>query len=269
MPLHSRRTAKPCPFRTPPRSSSSRCSLALVTNFSHLSLRVFRDLRTLSFFGSQLSRVLSAVCALFRKKPGVHPYVVIPGSAGILPASVPSRFRAGRMPALPKHGEGWASPSPTKTASHGSRDTNHDSLPTLVAAHRSLATSYIPFISPRYGHQPRIPFISHTYAKRGECTPTQKCRRADILDFSPYILHFFANPYVPASNLSATLRASGGSYTTQEGEASFAPTKNPKLGSPAPSPALPTATRHSPHASPSLGLSLRTGVQSFGKTRSN
>jgi hypothetical protein len=58
-------------------SSSPRSSLALVINFSHSSLRVFRDLRTLSFSGSQLSRVLSAVCALFRKKPGVHPYVVI------------------------------------------------------------------------------------------------------------------------------------------------------------------------------------------------
>src|SRR5258708_39405703 len=59
MPLHSRRTAKPCQFRTPPRSSSPRCSLALVTNSSHSSLPVFRDLRIVSFFGSQLSRVLS------------------------------------------------------------------------------------------------------------------------------------------------------------------------------------------------------------------
>src|SRR5882762_10081091 len=61
-------------FRTPPRSSSPRCSLALVTNSSHSSLRVFRDLHTLSFFGSQLSRILSAVCTLLPKKPGVHLY---------------------------------------------------------------------------------------------------------------------------------------------------------------------------------------------------
>src|SRR5258707_14529608 len=59
MPLHSRHIAKPCQYRTSPRSSFPRCSLAHVTNFSHSSLRVFRHLRTLSFFGSQLSRVLS------------------------------------------------------------------------------------------------------------------------------------------------------------------------------------------------------------------
>jgi hypothetical protein len=73
-PLHSRRTAKPSQFRSTPRSSSPRCSRALVTSFPHSPLGVFRDLHTLSFFGSQLSRVLSAVCALLRKKPGVHLY---------------------------------------------------------------------------------------------------------------------------------------------------------------------------------------------------
>src|SRR5260221_12591040 len=31
---------------------------------------------------------------------------------------------------------------------------------------------------------------SPTYAKTGGCTPCGKCRRADILDFSPYILRF-------------------------------------------------------------------------------
>src|SRR6266852_8680073 len=69
--------AQSCPG-PPPRSSSPRCSLALVSNSSHSSLRVFRHLRALSFFGSQLSRVLLAVCALFCKKPGVHPHVFIP-----------------------------------------------------------------------------------------------------------------------------------------------------------------------------------------------
>ena len=62
--------------RTPPRSTSPRCLFALVTNSSHSSLSVFRHLRTLSFSGSQLSRLLSTGCALFRKKPGVHPLLL-------------------------------------------------------------------------------------------------------------------------------------------------------------------------------------------------
>lgn len=62
--------------RTPPCSSSPRCSLALVTNSSHSSLRVFKHLRTLSFSVSHLSRVLPTGCALFRKKPGVHRQVL-------------------------------------------------------------------------------------------------------------------------------------------------------------------------------------------------
>ena len=37
--------------------------------------RVFNHLRTLSFLGSQLSRVLRTGCALFHKKTGVHPMV--------------------------------------------------------------------------------------------------------------------------------------------------------------------------------------------------
>ena len=69
-PPDSRQTAKICPFRTPPRSSSHRCSLALGANSPHSSLRVSRHLRTLSFSGSQLSPVLPASCALIRKKPG-------------------------------------------------------------------------------------------------------------------------------------------------------------------------------------------------------
>jgi hypothetical protein len=207
IPLHSRRAANPRPFKTPSRSSSPRCSLALVTNFSHSSLRVFRDLRTLSFSGSQLSRVLSAVCALLRKKPGVHPSMVMPGSAGILfvprkegPANVPYLVRARRIPALRKRGAGWASPSPTKTANHGPRF-----LPLLVAPHRPLATSYISFISRAYEHQPRMSLVSPTYAKTGGWTPSGsktlklclKCRRSDIFNFPPDISHFFtSNPLV-------------------------------------------------------------------------
>jgi len=100
------------------------------------------------------------------------------------------------MPALPECGAGWASPSPTKTANHGPRFS-----PLLVAAHWPLATSYISFISPTYEHQPRISPVSPTYAKTGGWTPSGsktlklclKCRRADILDFSPDISHFFAS----------------------------------------------------------------------------
>jgi len=139
IPLHSRRTAKPYQFRTPPRSSSPLCSLALVTNFSHSSLRVFRDLHTLSFFGSQLTRVPSVLCALLRKKPGVHPSMV------------------------------------------------RRACPPKLQRRRAIS-----FISPRYEHQPRISLVSPTYAKTGGVYPTQKCRRADILDFSPDFSHFLA-----------------------------------------------------------------------------
>jgi hypothetical protein len=141
MPLHSRHIAKPYQFRTSPRSSSPRCSFALVTNPSHSSLRVFRDLYTLSFFGSQLSRAPSALCALLRKKPGVHLY-----------------------------------PEQTRRA-----------CPPKLQRRRAIS-----FISPRYEHEPRKSPVSPTYAKTGGVYPTQKCRRADILDFSPDISHFLA-----------------------------------------------------------------------------
>jgi hypothetical protein len=144
--LDSRRTAKPCQFRTPPRSSSPRCAVVLVTNFSHSSLRVFRHLHTLSFFESQLSRVLSAACALFCKKPGVHPFAVEPLF------SIPRR-----------------------------------ACPPELQRRRTIL-----FISLAYENKPRISFISPTYEKTGGVYPTQKCRRADIRDFSPDISHFLA-----------------------------------------------------------------------------
>src|ERR1700739_1196761 len=49
------------------------------------------------------------------------------------------------------------------------------------------ATFSISFISPPYKTQPRMSLVSPTYAKTGGVYPTQKCRRADILDFSPDI----------------------------------------------------------------------------------
>lgn len=58
-------------LRSSSPSCSVLCSFALAKNFSHSALFVFRDLRTLSFFGYQLSFVLPTTCALFRKKRGV------------------------------------------------------------------------------------------------------------------------------------------------------------------------------------------------------
>src|SRR6201988_1701421 len=48
-----------------------------------------------------------------------------------------------------------------------------------------------PFVSPAYKINVRNSFVSPTYAKTGGVHPAQKCRRADILDFSPDISHFF------------------------------------------------------------------------------
>src|SRR6267143_3896252 len=138
--------AQPCPG-PPPRFFSSRCSVALVSNSWYSSLPVFSHLRALSFPGSQLSRALPTGCALFRKKPWVHPYVVIPRLILL--------GRRARPPQLQRR-------------------------------------QAIPFISPAYEHQPGMSLVSPTYAKTGECTPTQKCRRADIFDFSPDISPFLA-----------------------------------------------------------------------------
>ena len=155
--------AQTCPG-PPPRSSSSRCSLALANNSSHSSLPVFSHLRTLSLFGSQLSPVLPTGCALFRKKPGVHPYVVIP-----------------RLILLGRRAR-----------------------PLQLQRRRA-----IPFISPTYEHQPGMSLVSPTYAKTGECTPTQKCRRADIFDFSPYFSYFLPRAYAKGLAQSAVRRVAG------------------------------------------------------------
>jgi len=66
-------------------------------------------------------------------------YQVAPASCR---ASVPYLFRAGRMPALPVHGAGWASPSPTKKAGHGSRGTPNDPLPHLSPACPERSASF-------------------------------------------------------------------------------------------------------------------------------
>jgi hypothetical protein len=64
-------------------------------------------------------------------------------------------------------------------------------LPLVYLGRSRRATFSISFISPAYEHQPRMSLVSPTYAKTGGVYPTQKCRRADILDFSPDISHFF------------------------------------------------------------------------------
>src|SRR6266403_2736524 len=48
----------------------------------------------------------------------------------------------------------------------------------------------ISFVSPTYEILTRNSIISPTYAKTGEYTLLQKCRRADIFDFSPYFSQF-------------------------------------------------------------------------------
>jgi hypothetical protein len=62
------------------------------------------------------------------------------------------------------------------------------------------------------------PFISPTYAKtRGVC-PCGKCRRADILDFSPYISHFLASSSPTRRSFSE-----GGPTHSEEGSVTIAP----------------------------------------------
>src|SRR5258706_2064440 len=49
-----------------------------------------------------------------------------------------------------------------------------------------------PFVSPTYQISVHNSFVSPTYAKTRGSPPCGKCRRADIFDFSPYILRFLA-----------------------------------------------------------------------------
>jgi len=55
---------------------------------------------------------------------------------------------------------------------------------------RPIRRASEPFVSPTYQVSARNSLVSPTYAKTGGCIPTQKCRRADIFDFSPDISHF-------------------------------------------------------------------------------
>jgi len=96
-----------------------------------------------------------------------------------------------------------------KTGGRGSYRLVHTPLSAvdcgLLAVRGSQAAFSISFISPTYEHQSRISFVSPTYAKTGvggmssqspflQSFPfrpfLRKCRRADILDFSPDFSHF-------------------------------------------------------------------------------
>jgi hypothetical protein len=167
-----RRTAKPCPLRAF-RNSLTRS----VSTLARASLNPF------------LCYILPAT--------GEGVPLVQPGSAGILPASIPYLVRAGRMPALQRSKSGMgpsvglraSKPIPYKDSNLRIRRHGPRFSPPLVAAHRPLATS-ISSISPAYELQPRMSLVSPTYAKTGGCSAAQKCRRADIFDFSPQFSHF-------------------------------------------------------------------------------
>jgi hypothetical protein len=82
----------------PSKMSARRHFLSLFSQSPLSPLFLFNRLRTLSFSGSQLSRVLPTGCALFRKKPGVHP-LVIPISKPS-PTSIPQILRPSLHSAL-------------------------------------------------------------------------------------------------------------------------------------------------------------------------
>jgi len=60
----------------PSKMSARRHFLSLFSQSPLSPLFLFNRLRTLSFSGSQLSHLLPTGCALFRKKPVVHPLVI-------------------------------------------------------------------------------------------------------------------------------------------------------------------------------------------------
>jgi hypothetical protein len=213
MPLHSRRPAKPCQCRTAPRSSPPAVH-SLLSPIFRIRLSVFSETCALfHFFGSQLSRVLSAVCALFRKKPEVHPYVVIPGSAGILPASVPSRFRAGRMPALPKpERDEQAHPLQRQRA------TDRGIRTTILSPHWSLLTGHWPLlISPLFPLHTNINLVSPLFPiltqKGGSVLPPKNVGAPTFLIFPLIFCTFLRIPMCPPRTLR--LRSGRAAAATQ------------------------------------------------------
>src|ERR1700739_4275595 len=64
--------------------------------------------------------------------------------------------------------------------------------PSLIY-HTQGPAAAISFASPAYENLTRNSIVSPAYAKTGGYTPPQKCRRADIFDFSPDFSRFFTS----------------------------------------------------------------------------
>jgi hypothetical protein len=156
IPLDSRRSAKPCPFKT------------------------------------FLSPLTPAVSTLARPSRNPFPCYLFPATGGRVPLVYPERARRVNQPRL----------------------LTVDCR--LLTFRESLATSSISFISPPYEHQPRISLVSPTYAKTGGWVSPQKCRRADIFDFSPDFSHF-SSPEPGANRPSQPALFERRPYKTEEG----------------------------------------------------
>jgi hypothetical protein len=112
------------------------------------------------------SLLTPAVSTLARPSLNLFPCYILPATGGRVPLVYPERARRVNQPRL----------------------LTVDCR--LLTFRESLTTSSISFISPPYEHQPRISLVSPRYAKTEGWVPPQKCRRADIFDFSPDFSHF-------------------------------------------------------------------------------
>jgi hypothetical protein len=181
IPLDSRRTAKPCPFKafrrplTPAVSILARPSLnlrvfcrfpatggrvplvyaererrvnlprLLAVDCRLLAVCEFRATSSISFISPAYEHqpCISFVSPTYAKtgeytppkNVGAPTFLIFPLIFRTFPHLRPARLR--RRP-LHKLRAGWASPSPTKKMSHGSRDTGHDPRAT---SHKSPVTS--------------------------------------------------------------------------------------------------------------------------------
>ena len=94
----------------------------------------------------------------------------------------------------------------------------------LSAVGQFRATSLISLISPAYGHRPCKSLVSPTYAKQGGVPLRENVGAPTFLIFPVISRTFLALSmvqrvayYPPAAAPSATLRAGGGRYKTEEG----------------------------------------------------
>src|SRR5579859_257531 len=105
-----------------------------------------------------------------------------------------------------------------------------------------------PFVSPTYAHFGHNFCVSPTYAKTRGYTPCGKCRRADIFDFSPYFLRYFANRSKITTHPSALSSARSAGQKRRFRRVRSDQVRSSRLFR------SPLATRHSPlpHQSPRL-----------------